>query len=65
MKNPKLMVPSVIYVSILKRSVLSLYFIVPSKYSCDDSHSTEETLDYVQDSTCLEGVHCRVLQLIM
>jgi hypothetical protein len=47
------------YISILKTSVVLFYSNVPSTYSYDDSHSTEENLDYFEDSTriCLEGVH--------
>jgi len=51
------MVPSVIhYISILKTSVVLFYSILPSTHSYDDLHSTKETLDYVQDSKCPEGV---------
>jgi hypothetical protein len=53
----KQMVPGVIYsTSILKTSVL-LYSIVRSACYYDDSHSTEEPLDCVEDCECLEGVH--------
>jgi len=51
------MFPGVIYyIRILKISVLFFYSIVPNTYSYNDFHSTEETLDYVEDSKCLDGV---------
>ena len=54
----KHIVPSVVYyISIIKASVVLFYSIVRSTYSYDDSSYTEGTLDYAEDSKCLEDVH--------
>jgi hypothetical protein len=45
------------YISILKASLVIFYSIIRSTYSYDDSSYTEETLEYVEDSKCLEDVH--------